>query len=79
MDEDLILTDLEKVFRNVFSNESLNINRLMSANDVEGWNSLNHMILISEIEKKFSIKFKLKDLNKMHNVGDMVDIIVTKF
>jgi acyl carrier protein len=51
----------------------------MSAKDVEGWNSLNHMILVSEIEKAFSIKFKLKDLNKMHNVGDMIDIIASKF
>jgi acyl carrier protein len=50
----------------------------MSSNDVDGWNSLNHMILVSEVEKAFSIKLKLKDLNKMHNVGDMIDIILSK-
>ena len=33
---------------------------------------------ISEVEKAFSIRFKLKDLNKMKNVGDMIDIIIQK-
>jgi acyl carrier protein len=78
MEETVIIANLEKIFREVFSNGSLIITRGMSANDVEGWNSLNHMILVSEIEKAFSIKLKLKDLNKMHNVGDMIDVILSK-
>lgn len=78
MEEKVIISNLEKIFREVFSNGSLVISRGMSASDVEGWNSLNHMILVSEIEKAFAIRFKLKDLNKMHNVGDMIDIIVSK-
>jgi hypothetical protein len=78
MDEKSIMPELEQVFRKVFNNESLIISRGMSSNDVDGWNSLNHMILVSEVEKAFSIKLKLKDLNKMHNVGDMIDIILSK-
>jgi acyl carrier protein len=78
MDEKSIMPELEQVFRKVFNNESLIISREMSANDVDGWNSLNHMILVSEVEKAFSIRLKLKDLNKMHNVGDMIDIILSK-
>jgi acyl carrier protein len=78
MEEKTIVSKLEHVFRKVFNNESLNITRAMSSNDVDGWNSLNHMILVSEVEKEFSIKLKLKDLNKMHNVGDMIDIIISK-
>ena len=78
MDEKSIMPELEQVFRKVFNNESLIISRGMSSNDVDGWNSLNHMILVSEVEKAFSIKLKLKDLNKMHNVGDMIDTILSK-
>ena len=78
MEEKAIITKLEKIFREVFSDESLIITRKMSANDVNEWNSLNNMILVSEVEKEFSIKFKLKDLNKMRNVGDMIDIIISK-
>jgi acyl carrier protein len=79
MEQETIKANLEKIFREVFSDESIIITRVMSAKDVEGWNSLNHMILVSEIEKAFSIKFKLKELNKMHNVGDMIEIIASKF
>jgi len=78
MDEKVILLILEKIYRKVFSNESLIITREMSATNVDEWTSLNHMILISEIEEAFSIKFKLKDLNRMHNTGDLIDIIISK-
>ena len=78
MKENLIITKLEQIFREVFGNETLMISRELSANDLEEWNSLNHMILVSEVENVFSIKFKLKDLNKMRNVGDMIDIITSK-
>jgi acyl carrier protein len=50
----------------------------MMAKDVDGWDSLAHMALIVEIENAFQIKFKLKDLNKMKNVGSMIDIIMAK-
>ena len=50
----------------------------MTANDIDGWNSLSHMILVTEIEIEFAVKFKLKELNKMRNVGDMIDLLLLK-
>ena len=69
---------LTSVFRTVFDDNTLVLTDELSAKDVDGWNSLSHMILISEIEDVFAIKFKLKDLNKMKNVGDMIEIIMSK-
>jgi acyl carrier protein len=73
-----IKNELTSVFRKVFNNQTLVIADEFTANDVDGWNSLSHMILITEIEDKFAIKFRLKELNKMKNVGDMVELIKTK-
>tara|TARA_B110000259_G_C13787107_1_gene311088 strand:- start:62 stop:304 length:243 start_codon:yes stop_codon:yes gene_type:complete len=73
-----IENNLTNVFREVFSNTSIIISDDLSAKDIDGWDSLTHMLLIVEIENFFSIKFKLKDLNKMKNVGDMIKIIETK-
>jgi acyl carrier protein len=73
-----IIEKLATIFRTVFKKESLIITEDLTANDVEGWDSLTHMLLIAEIENIFSIKFKLKELNKMKNVGDMVEIISSK-
>ena len=78
MEENVIITKLQIIFREVFSDESIIINKEISANDIDHWNSLNHMILITEIESVLSIKFRLKDLNRMKNVGDMIDIIISK-
>lgn len=69
---------LTKIFRTVFGNQSLVLKDELTANDVENWDSLTHMLLITAIEEGFSIKFKLKDLNKMRNVGDMIEIIMSK-
>jgi acyl carrier protein len=78
----MVRTELQEqltvIFRRVFSDVSLEIRDGLTANDVGNWDSLSHMILIGEVEKSLGITFKLKELNKMKNVGDMMDIILTK-
>lgn len=73
-----VIEQLTPVFRKIFNAPDLVITDEMTANDVEGWDSLSHMLLIADVEAAFSIKFKLKELNKMRNVGDMIDVILTK-
>lgn len=69
---------LEQLLRTSFKNASLEASDALTAKDVDGWDSLAHMALIVEIENVFQIKFKLKDLSKMNNVGCMIDIIMAK-
>lgn len=78
MEKAEVLCKLTAIFRTVFSNDSLVLSNELTANDVDQWDSLSHMILITEIENSFLIKFKLKELNKMRNVGNMIDIIISK-
>jgi acyl carrier protein len=78
MEKEAIVSKLTVIFRNVFTSSDLILNDALSANDVDNWDSLTHMILINEIEVQFDIKFKLKELNKMKNVGDLIEIIQTK-
>ena len=78
MEHTALLEKLTDLFRNVFNSDSLVLTNELTANDVDQWNSLSHMILIAEIEKTFSIQFKLKELNKMRNVGDLINMISSK-
>ena len=78
MEKEEIVSRLTPVFRKVFADNTLVITDQLSALDVEKWDSLSHMLLIAEVENEFTIKFKLKDLNKMANVGDMIAIIESK-
>jgi acyl carrier protein len=69
---------LTSIFRKTFGDETLVLSDDMTANDVDNWDSLSHMLMITEIEDHFSIKFKLRELNKLKNVGILIDLINTK-
>jgi acyl carrier protein len=78
MERQEVVSRLEPLFRTVLKNDSLELSDALTANDVDGWDSLTHMLLIAKIEDAFNIKFKFKDLNKMENVGSLIDIIRSK-
>ena len=73
-----VLTELNGVFRQVFGKGIPTITRSTTADDIEDWDSLTHMMLISAVEKKFSVKFSYNELPLLQNVGDMVDSIEEK-
>ena len=66
---------LKTVFQSVFDENDITITREMSAQDVASWDSLHHIQLISEVERAFKIKFKLREVMGMKNVGDLIDLI----
>lgn len=72
------LETLNQIFCMVFYDDSLQINPEMTANDVDGWDSLSHVNLITTIEAKFNIRFTQKELLKHRNVGDLITDINRK-
>lgn len=78
MERNEIVEKLTAVFQEVFSDSSLVLNDDMTANDVEKWDSLTHMLMISTVEERFGVKFKLKELNKLKKVGDIVSVLEEK-
>ena len=73
-----VKSELNQIFRTTFKNDALLITEEMTAKDVEGWDSLAHAALITAIEDHFQIKFKLKELTKMKNVGIIINLIQEK-
>lgn len=69
---------LNQIFREVFDNDDININPEMTANHVDGWDSLSHVNLIVAIETKFGIRFSQKELLTFKNVGDLLNSIRSK-
>lgn len=78
MGSDTVLGALQAIFRDVFDDESLVIARKTCADDIEEWDSLAQINLIVAIEKEFKVKFSLDELANLNDVGDMVDLIMTK-
>ena len=78
MDRNVVKERLTKIFRSTFTDSNLTLTDEMTAGDVDNWDSLTHMTLIMAVENDFRIKFKLRELNKIINVGDLIDCIETK-
>ncbi|MBF1081875.1 MAG: acyl carrier protein [Prevotellaceae bacterium] len=76
MNRDEILKQLSLIFEEVLKQPGLKIDYNMSADDIDGWDSLSNMTIISEIEKKWNVHFKLRDIVRMKNIGDMIDVII---
>ena len=66
------------VFRRVFQDPGLELNDAMTASDVAGWDSLNHVALIADVEKEFGVKFKLRELLDIENVGDLIKLVSSR-
>ena len=76
MTREEVFKKLNEVFRDVFDDESITVIASTTAADIEKWDSLMHITLISEVEDAFNIHFEMKDVTKMQNVGEMVDKIL---
>ena len=69
-----IFEKLNEVFSDVFD-EDITVTAETTSSDIEEWDSLTHITLISEVEDAFDMKFSMKEVLGMQNVGEMADII----
>ena len=78
MDKEQIRKLIKQVYEKVFDEPGLEVTDALNATMVEKWDSLTHLTMISEIEEKFAVKFKLKELVALKNTGDLIALIQTK-
>lgn len=78
MERTEIVEKLTAIFREVFAESNLVLNDEMTTNDVEKWDSLSHMLMITTVEEQFNVKFRLKELNKLKKVGDIIEVLAEK-
>ncbi|MBS7303953.1 MAG: acyl carrier protein [Lachnospiraceae bacterium] len=76
MTKEAIYEKLNEVFQDVFDDDSIIVNADTTADDIEDWDSLEHINLVSAVEKEFGVKFTMAQVVGMKNVGEMVDVIV---
>jgi acyl carrier protein len=78
MQREEIIKKLNSVFAEVLDNDNISLTETSSAKNVEDWNSLNHILLVSEIETQFKIKFTASEIQSWANVGEMCNTIAQK-
>lgn len=76
MRRDEVIEKVIEIIQDVFEDDTLTITEGTVAKDVEGWDSLNHLQLMNEIEDEFEIKFTMGEVQGFSNVGELIDSIV---
>jgi acyl carrier protein len=78
MQELEIYQKLNKIFHDVFDDDSIVLTPELDASQVEEWDSFNHINLMVAVEQAFKIKFQTAELESMRNVGHLVALIQKK-
>mgnify|MGYP006420735717 CR=1 FL=1 len=78
MTKEAIFEEVQDIFRDIFDDEELIITNETNADQIEDWDSLNHINLVTAIEKSLDIHFALGELEDLKNVGDMIELILKK-
>lgn len=74
-----IYKELNKIFRNIFDDETITVDDDTTSYDIDDWDSLEQINLIVAIEGKFGFQFNTNEVTNFNNVGEMVDLIEKKF
>jgi acyl carrier protein len=78
MDEPAIFAKLTEIVRAMLEDDTIVLSAETTADDVAGWDSMNHIFIVVEIERQFSIKFQTAEMEELRNVGELVQLIGTK-
>jgi len=78
MTKEQVRTEIQQIFRKVLKIPDLNVNYSTSMDDLEAWDSLNHVVLIDAMEKHFNIRFSLQDLLTINDVEAFCNYVLRK-
>ena len=69
---------LTRLLRDVFDNDDLVATPELTAQDVNGWDSLNNVRLFVQVESAFSVRFSAIEISSLKNVGQLAELIEKK-
>jgi acyl carrier protein len=67
-----------EVMRETFDDDSVEVSRESTAQDVDGWDSLKHIELIVALEGAFGVRFRTGEIAGFKTVGEMADAITMR-
>ncbi len=78
MTEREVYDRLNRVFQEVFDDRKIRVTASTTADDIEDWDSLEHITLVAAVESEFGMKFRMSEVSTMKNVGEMAAIVAAR-
>jgi acyl carrier protein len=69
---------LTKIMQDIFDEDDLVYRDNLTADDVEGWDSLSHVPFLVAVEKNFGLRFTSAEIDSFQNAGELLDVIVRR-
>ena len=69
---------MTEIMRNVFDDEDVQYSDSLTADDVDGWDSLSHVPFLVAVENSFGLRFTSSEIDEFKNVGELLDVIVQR-
>ena len=78
MDQSAIMSELTDVFRKVLDDPAITLTPETTAEDIPEWDSMNHIFIVVEVERRFGIKFQAAEMEELKNVGELAQLIESR-
>jgi len=78
MTKDEILKEVSVLMQDIFENPTLAISSDSDASTVTGWDSMRNVKLLLAVEERFNIRLKTREIDRLNNVGGLVDLVIAK-
>ena len=78
MNKAKVLQEITQLLNHVLEQDKIILYESTSAKDIDGWDSLNHAIFIGEVQKHFKVKFSLREVIDLKQVGNICDLVIER-
>lgn len=72
------MKSLTKIAGEILDVNPAKLSKNSSAKDVPTWDSVNNLIIISEVEKEYKVKITISEVYKLKNLGDFYNLLKQK-
>jgi acyl carrier protein len=78
LDRSTILAKISATLADILDVDGLDLSETTIADDIEDWDSVNHVKLMIALEAEFKIRFESNEITAPSNVGELLDLIESK-
>ena len=69
------MNKLETIFRDELDDDTIRLAPELTPNEIEAWDSLAHVRIISAVEREFGVEFDITEIENIQSVQDILNVI----